>query len=86
MVGNGQLTGAQAAEVLKGAHARGVTIEEVMADRSSKEDEIQRANEVIELLKESGVVSKEDMVKAEISRRSAASLVGRGFAHHRYRR
>jgi hypothetical protein len=65
MVANGQLSGAQASEVLKGAHARGVSVEEVMADRSSKEDEIQRANEVIELLKESGIVSKEDMTKAE---------------------
>jgi hypothetical protein len=65
MVANGQLTGAQAGEVLKAASSRGVAIEEVLADRSSKEDEIQRANEVLELLRESGIVTKEDMGKSE---------------------
>lgn len=65
MVANGQIMGSQAAEVLKSAHQRGVTIEEVLADRSSKEDEIQRANEVLDLLRDSGVISKEDMAKSE---------------------
>jgi hypothetical protein len=65
MVANGQLTGGQAADVLKSASARGVTVEEVIADRSTKEDEIQRANEVVNLLRESGIVAREDMEKAE---------------------
>ena len=66
MVANGQLSGSQASEVLRAANARGVTVEEVMADRSSKEDEIQRANEVVQLLRESGIVTAEDMNKADL--------------------
>jgi len=65
MVNNGQLTAAQAADILKSAHSRNTTVDAVMADRSSKEDEIARANDVIDLLVSSGVVGREDITKAE---------------------
>jgi hypothetical protein len=64
MINNGQLTAAQGADILKGAHSRNASIEAVMADRSSKEDEIARVNEVIELLAGSGVISREAMERA----------------------
>lgn len=64
MVAAGQLSGVQAADILRTAHQRGSSIESIISERSTKEDEIARANEVIELLQKAGIVTDEDMNKA----------------------
>ena len=50
-VSAGNLTGAQASDVLRQATARRVPIDVVLGERNTKDDEIARANEVIEILK-----------------------------------
>ncbi|HEY9776622.1 MAG TPA: hypothetical protein V6C81_22860 [Planktothrix sp.] len=64
MVANGHLTGVQAAEILRAAHQKGTSVEQILSERSTKEDEIARANEVLGLLNMSGVVGKDEMTKA----------------------
>jgi hypothetical protein len=65
MVSAGNLTGTQAAEVLKEANRRQVPIDVILNERNAREDEIARANAVLELLASSGLVSKDDLAKAE---------------------
>jgi hypothetical protein len=65
MVSNGQITGAQASEVLRTAHTRGVPAQVVLGERSSKEDEISRANVVADLLSQVGMLTPEQLAKAE---------------------
>lgn len=65
LVSAGNLTGAQAVEILRAAHARGISVEQIMSERSSKEDEITRANSVINILRHAGILTPEDMAKAE---------------------
>jgi hypothetical protein len=64
MVAGGHLTGVQAAEILRDAHHKGCGVEMVLAERCTKEDEIARANDVIDLLQMSGVLGKDEMTKA----------------------
>jgi len=65
LVATGQLSGMQAAEILRMASQRGVTIEVVISERNSKEDEIARINGVIDLLQKATVLSADDMQRAQ---------------------
>ena len=74
-VSAGNLTGAQASEVLRQATARRVPIDIVLSERNTKDDEIARANEVIEILATAGLISKEDYAKSEsVSKATNISL------------
>ncbi len=74
-VSAGNLTGAQASEVLKQANARRVPIDIVLSERNTKDDEIARANEVIEIVTTAGLISKEDYAKSEsVSKATNISL------------
>lgn len=74
-VAAGNLTAAQAADVLKQANSRRVPIDVIMNERNNKDDEIARANEVLEMLITCGLISKEDFAKAEnVSKATSISL------------
>jgi hypothetical protein len=74
-VSAGNLTGAQASEVLKQANLRRVPIDVVLGERNTKDDEIARANEVLELLNSAGLISAEDFTKSEsVSKATNISL------------
>ncbi|MBU6451927.1 MAG: hypothetical protein KGS72_09135 [Cyanobacteria bacterium REEB67] len=65
MVNEGQLSGLQAAEILRQAHSRGITIDAVMEERSSRQDEVEKVNTVLELLMQSGVLTGDDFNRAQ---------------------
>jgi hypothetical protein len=65
MVSAGNLSGVQAAEILRQANSRNVPVETIIAERSGKEDEIARANEVVEILQRAGILTQTDLQKAE---------------------
>ena len=65
LVTAGQLTCRQAAEILRAANMRGVPIEVVITERNAKEDEIARANSVIELIFTSGILTELELEKDE---------------------
>jgi hypothetical protein len=74
-VAAGNLTGAQASDVLKQANARRVPIDVILSERNSKDDEIVRANEVLDLIITCGLISKEEFGKAEnVSKATNISL------------
>ena len=74
-VSAGNLTGAQASDVLKQATLRRVPIDVVLGERNTKDDEIARANEVIEILGNAGLISAEDYAKSEsVSKATNISL------------
>lgn len=64
MVARGEISGIQAAEVLRQAHSKGLSVEGVLAERASKQEQIEKANNVIELLQQSGILNGENMAKA----------------------
>ncbi len=65
MVNEGKMSGLQAADILRQAHARGVTIESVMEERTSRQDEVEKVNMVLELLMQSGVLTGDDFNRAQ---------------------
>jgi hypothetical protein len=74
-VSAGNLTGAQASDVLRQANTRRVPIDVVLGERNTKDDEIARANEIIEILGSAGLISAEDYAKSEsVSRATNISL------------
>jgi hypothetical protein len=74
-VSAGNLTGAQASDVLRQANTRRVPIDVVLGERNTKDDEIARANEVIEILGNAGLISAEDYAKSEsVSKATNISL------------
>jgi hypothetical protein len=74
-VSAGNLTAAQAAEILDQATARRLPIEVVVGERNVKLDEIARANEVIQILTVAGLISPEDYAKSEsVSKATNISL------------
>lgn len=75
MVAKGNMTGTQAADVLKSASARNCVIETIIAERSTKEDEIARANAVVDILQSAGALTPQDVTKAEgVSKQLNVSL------------
>jgi len=74
-VSAGNLTGAQASDVLRQATARRIPIDIVLSERNTRDDEIARANEVIEILNTAGLISTEDYARSEsVSKATNVSL------------
>jgi len=65
MVNEGKMSGLQAADILRQAHARGVSIEAVMEERTSRQEEVEKVNTVLELLMQSGVLTGDDFNRAQ---------------------
>jgi hypothetical protein len=65
MVNEGQVSGLQAADILRQAHARGVSIDVVMDERTSRQDEVEKVNTVLELLMQSGILTGDDFNRAQ---------------------
>ena len=65
MVNDGELSGLQAAEILRQAHARGTTIDTILEERVSRKDEVEKVNSVLEILMQSGVLSGDDFNRAQ---------------------
>lgn len=75
MVAKGNLSGVQAAEILRQANTRNISVEKILAERSTKDDEISRANSVINILQQAGALTAQDMAKADgVSRQLNVSL------------
>jgi hypothetical protein len=65
MVNEGLVSGLQAADILRQAHAKGVSIDAVMEERTSRQEEVEKVNTVLELLMQSGVLSGDDFNRAQ---------------------
>lgn len=65
MVNKGQLSGLQAADILRQAHARKVSIDAIIEERASRQDEIARVNTVLEILLQSGALSGDNFNRAQ---------------------
>jgi len=65
MVNDGVVSGLQAADILRQAHARGVSIDVIMDEKSSRQDEVEKVNTVLELLMQSGVLTGDDFNRAQ---------------------
>ncbi|MBS1993225.1 MAG: hypothetical protein JSS83_22070 [Cyanobacteria bacterium SZAS LIN-3] len=65
MVNDGQISGLQAADILRQAHSRGLTIDDIMQERSSRQEEVEKVNTVLELLMQSGVLTGDDFNRAQ---------------------
>lgn len=61
MVANGELSGAQAADVLRQANSRGVTIETILTERVAKQGEVEKINAVLGLLQKSQILNADLM-------------------------
>lgn len=64
LVAQGDLTGVQAADILRTAHNKGLTIRDVLQDKLKQKEDVERANTVIDLLQRSGVVPPDELSKA----------------------
>jgi hypothetical protein len=65
MVNDGVISGLQAADILRQSHARGVSIDMIMEERTSRQEEVEKVNTVLELLMQSGVLSGDDFNRAQ---------------------
>lgn len=65
LVSQGDLNGNQAAEILRTAHTKGVTIRDVLEEKLARKEEIERANTVLDLLHKAGIFTAEDMLQAQ---------------------
>ncbi len=76
MVLAGNLTGEQAAEILRTANARRVPIEIVLGEYNQKEKEVVETNALLALLQDAGILTKEKMFGAENAARQMKVTVG----------
>jgi hypothetical protein len=76
MVAAGNLTGLQAADILRMANSRGVPIDVVLGERNQREDDVVRANAALDLIQIAGILSKEEMFKAENTARQMKVTLG----------
>ncbi|HEY9784997.1 MAG TPA: hypothetical protein V6D17_06300 [Candidatus Obscuribacterales bacterium] len=65
LVLQGDLDGPQAAEILRTAHNKGVTIKDVLKEKLARKEEIDRANSVIDLLQKANILGPEEMMKIQ---------------------
>jgi len=65
MVNSGAVSGLQAADILRQAHSRGVSIDVVMEERTSRQEEVEKVNTVLELLMQSQVLTGDDFNRAQ---------------------
>jgi len=65
MVNKGSLSGLQAADILRQAHARHVSIDAIIEERTSRQDEIAKVTTVLEILLQSGSLSGDNFNRAQ---------------------
>ncbi len=65
MVTKGTLSGLQAADILRQAHARHVSIDAIIEERASRQDEIAKVTTVLEILLQSGALSGDNFNRAQ---------------------
>jgi hypothetical protein len=65
MVAAGEISGAQAADILKQACSRQVLIQVILEERSSQKTAVAQANNVIPILQKTGILTSSEMQKAE---------------------
>lgn len=65
MVTAGALSGLQAADILRQAHSRHVSIDAIIEERASRQDDIDKVNTVMEILLQSGALSGDNFNRAQ---------------------
>ncbi len=65
MVSSGELSGLQAADILRQANARKVGIDVIMEERASRKEEVEKINSVLEVILQSGALSGENFNRAQ---------------------
>ncbi len=65
MVTSGALSGLQAADILRQASARSVSIDTIIEERVSRQDDIAKVNTVMEILLQSGALSGDNFNRAQ---------------------
>ena len=65
MVSSGQISGLQAADILRQANSRKVGIDVIIEERASRKDEIEKVTGVLELLLQSGALTGENFNRAQ---------------------
>lgn len=65
MVTSGALSGLQAADILRQSSARQVSIDTIIEERASRQDDIARVNTVMEILLQSGALSGDNFNRAQ---------------------
>jgi len=65
MVTKGTLSGLQAADILRQSHARHVSIDVIIEERSTRQEEIARVTTVLEILLQSGALSGDNFNRAQ---------------------
>lgn len=65
MVNQGKLSGLQAADILRQAHQRHVTIDAVIEERASRQDEIEKVEKIMQLLLQSNALSGDNFNRAQ---------------------
>lgn len=65
MVSSGELSGLQAADILRQANARKVGIDVIMEERASRKEEVEKINTVLEVILQSGALTGENFNRAQ---------------------
>lgn len=65
MVSSGELSGLQAADILRQANARKVGIDVIMEERASRKEEVEKINSVLEVILQSGALTGENFNRAQ---------------------
>lgn len=65
MVTTGAISGLQAADILRQAHSRHVSIDAIIEERASRQDDIAKVNTVMEILLQSGALSGDNFNRAQ---------------------
>ena len=76
MVAAGNMTGLQAAEILRMANSRNVPIDVVLSERNQMEDDVARANAALHLIQTAGILTREELFKAENTARQMKVTLG----------
>lgn len=75
LVSSGEISGIQAADILRQSHARRVSIDVIMGERVGRQQEVERVNGVFELLVGSGALSGDNFNKAQnLARQASVSI------------
>lgn len=65
MVNQGKLSGLQAAEILRQAHQKHVTIDAIIEERAARQDEIEKVEKIMQLLLQSSALSGDNFNRAQ---------------------
>ncbi|MDZ4835503.1 MAG: hypothetical protein SGJ27_17145 [Candidatus Melainabacteria bacterium] len=76
LVGEGQITSLQAAEVLRQANARGVPVDVITNERSYKTQEVEALNRLLILVRKAELIGPTELQRAEIISRDLKMTLG----------